>query len=282
MKKGVVLFAFNNIKIDYIKQAVYCAKRIKKYLNLPVQLITDNEEHLVDKFPFYKKYIDIVTPSTAPSASRKTFYDGIYANRGKLEWKNSARDCAFNLTAFEKTLVLDTDLLISNDKLLTCFNTSEDFMIANDYNLVNENTKINFDRISDKSVPMYWATIIYFTKSHTSKTLFDLVKHIKENYNYYRLVYNIVETKFRNDFAFSIAVHMMRGFVEDSNWPLPIPSDMWVSTDRDILIDIKGDSIHLLAQKDYDYLSVKLTGASTHVMNKFSLDRFINKEFVNE
>tara|TARA_R110000851_G_scaffold164682_1_gene309010 strand:+ start:334 stop:1182 length:849 start_codon:yes stop_codon:yes gene_type:complete len=282
MKKGVVLFAFNNIKIDYIKQAVYCAKRIKKYLNLPVQLITDNEEHLVDKFPFYKKYIDIVTPSTAPSASRKTFYDGIYANRGKLEWKNSARDCAFNLTAFEKTLVLDTDLLISNDKLLTCFNTSEDFMIANDYNLVNENTKINFDRISDKSVPMYWATIIYFTKSHTSKTLFDLVKHIKENYNYYRLVYNIVETKFRNDFAFSIAVHMMRGFVEDSNWPLPIPGDMWVSTDRDILIDIKGDSIHLLAQKDYDYLSVKLTGASTHVMNKFSLDRFINKEFVNE
>jgi len=282
MKKGVVLFAFNNIKIDYIKQAVYCAKRIKKYLNLPVQLITDNEEHLVDKFPFYKKYIDIVTPSTAPSASKKTFYDGIYANRGKLEWKNSARDCAFNLTAFEKTLVLDTDLLISNDKLLTCFNTSEDFMIANDYNLVNENTKINFDRISDKSVPMYWATIIYFTKSHTSKTLFDLVKHIKENYNYYRLVYNIVETKFRNDFAFSIAVHMMRGFVEDSNWPLPIPGDMWVSTDRDILIDIKGDSIHLLAQKDYDYLSVKLTGASTHVMNKFSLDRFINKEFVNE
>jgi hypothetical protein len=75
---------------------------------------------------------------------------------------------------------------------------------------------------------------------------------------------------------------MMRGFVEDSNWPLTIPGDMWVSTDRDILIDIKDDSIHLLAQKNYDYLSVKLTGASTHVMNKFSLDRFIDKEFVNE
>ena len=282
MKKGVVLFAFNNIKIDYIKQAVYCAKRIKKYLNLPVQLITDNEEHLVDKFPFYKKYIDIVTPSTAPSASRKTFYDGIYANRGKLEWKNSARDCAFNLTAFEKTLVLDTDLLISNDKLLTCFNTSEDFMIANDYNLVNENTKINFDRISDKSVPMYWATIIYFTKSHTSKTLFDLVKHIKENYNYYRLVYNIVETKFRNDFAFSIAVHMMRGFVEDGHWPKPIPSDMWVSLDKDLLVDIKNDSIQLLAQRDWDYLLVALSDATVHVMNKFSLNNFIDTEFANE
>jgi len=30
MNQGVVLFAFNNISVDYIKQAVYCAKRIKK------------------------------------------------------------------------------------------------------------------------------------------------------------------------------------------------------------------------------------------------------------
>ena len=80
--------------------------------------------------PFYKKYIDVVTYSVAPIASKKTFYNGIYANKGKLEWKNSARDSAFDLTVFDQTLVLDTDLLISNDKLLTCFNMSEDFMIA--------------------------------------------------------------------------------------------------------------------------------------------------------
>jgi hypothetical protein len=282
MSQGVILFAFNNIKIDYIKQAVYCAKRIKKYLNLPVQLITDDEEHLVEQFPFYKKYIDVVTYSVAPIASKKTFYNGIYANKGKLEWKNSARDSAFDLTVFDQTLVLDTDLLISNDKLLTCFNMSEDFMIANDYNLVNANTKINFDRVSDKTVPMFWATILYFTKSPTAKTVFDLVQHIKDSYNYYRLVYDITETKFRNDYAFSIAIHTMRGFVEDCNWPLPIPGDMWVSTDKDILVDIKDDSIQLLAQRDYDYLAVKLDNATTHVMNKFSLDQFIDKEFISE
>lgn len=282
MNNGVVLFAFNNSRIDYIKQAVYCAKRVKKYLKLSVQLITDNEDYLVENFPFYKKYIDVVTYSEAPISSKKTFYNGIYGNNGKLEWKNSARDSAFDLTVFDQTLVLDTDLLISNDKLLTCFNMSEDFMIAKDYNLVNENTKINFDRVSDKTVPMYWATILYFTKSPTAKKVFDLVQHIKDNYNYYRLVYDITETKFRNDYAFSIAVHMMRGFVEDSNWPLPIPGDMWVSTDKDILVDIKDDSIQLLAQRDYDYLAVKLTDATTHIMNKFSLDELIDKEFANE
>jgi len=56
MNQGVVLFAFNNISVDYIKQAVYCAKRIKKYLQLPVQVITDDVEH-IKTFPFYKNML---------------------------------------------------------------------------------------------------------------------------------------------------------------------------------------------------------------------------------
>ena len=156
-------------------------------------------------------------------------------------------------------------------------------MIAKDYNLINQEIRYpSLDRISDASIPMYWATILYFTKSATAEIVFNLVEHIKENYNYYRLVYNISETKFRNDFAFSIAIHTMRGFVEDSNWPTAIPGDMWVSTDKDVLIDIKNNKIKMLAQRDYDYKAVKLKDATTHVMNKFSLNLFIDKEFENE
>jgi len=54
------------------------------------------------------------------------------------------------------------------------------FMIANHYNLVNQGTELSFDRITDKTIPMYWATIIYFTKSDTAKNVFDLVSHIKK------------------------------------------------------------------------------------------------------
>jgi len=283
MNKGVVLFAFNNDCIDYVKQAVYCAKRVKKYLDLPVQLITDDENYLKENFPFFKKYIDTVTLAPTPNPSRKTFYNGLHDNRGKFDWKNSARDSAYDLTVFDQTLVLDTDLLIGNDKLLKCFDTNEDFMIAKDYNYINYNKKYNdLDRLSDKTIPMFWATILYFTKSDTAKKVFDLVQHIKENYNYYRLTYNIVETKFRNDFAFSIAIHMMRGFSENTNWPVPLPSDMWVSIDKDLLVDVKQDSIQLLAHRNNDYMSVKLTDATTHIMNKFSLDNFIDKDFTNE
>ena len=46
MSKGVVLIANNNGTVDYVKQAIYCAGRIKKYLNLPVTLITDSEDYV--------------------------------------------------------------------------------------------------------------------------------------------------------------------------------------------------------------------------------------------
>ena len=278
--RGVLLFAFNNNHIDYAKQAIYCAKRIKTHLNLPVQLVTDSVEYIESEYPFYKNYIDVVTYQTPPQSSMKTFNDGLYSAR-RLEWKNSARVDAYDISVFENTLVIDTDLLLFNDKLLSCFDTTEDFMIAKHYELVNING-INFDRISDKTIPMYWATILYFTKSDTAKTVFDLVAHIKENYNYYRTVYDIVETKFRNDFAFSIAIHMMSGFESSTEWPQQLNSDMWVSTDRDVLIDISDTTVKLLAHKSYDYLPVKLTDATVHVMNKFSLNSFIDKEFENE
>jgi len=280
MNRGVVLFAFNNASVDYIKQAIYCAKRVKKYLQLPVQVITDDVDH-VKTFPFYEKYVDIVTYQPAPLSTTKTFNNGLYTSK-KLQWKNSARNSAYELSVFDNTLVIDTDLLVSNNKLLSCFDTLEDFMIANHYNLVNNKTENSFNRISDKTISMYWATILYFTKSATAKTVFDLVSHIKENYNYYRTVYDIVETKFRNDFAFSIAVHMMRGFENSTQWPKQLPSDMWVSTDKDILINVTDNTIKLLSHRSYDYLPVNLKDATVHVMNKFSLNSFIDKEFANE
>ena len=57
---------------------------------------------------------------------------------------------------------------------------------------------------------------------------------------------------------------------------------MWVSTDKDILLDIKDSNIKLLAHKEYDYIAVKLKDANTHIMNKFSLNKFIDEEFKNE
>ena len=136
MTNGVLLFAFNNSNIDYVKQAIFCAKRVKKYLGLDVQVVTDAVDYIKAEYPFWHKYIDYITYQESPKPARKKFYDGIYSNK-TLEWKNSARNTAYELSVFDKTLVIDTDFVISNNKLLTCFECNQEFMIAKKYNLVN-------------------------------------------------------------------------------------------------------------------------------------------------
>ena len=58
MTQGVLLFALNNVDVDYVKQALFCAKKIKYHLSLPVALVTDNRNYLTKQFPFFEKYID--------------------------------------------------------------------------------------------------------------------------------------------------------------------------------------------------------------------------------
>ena len=85
-------------------------------------------------------------------------------------------------------------------------------------------------------------------------------------------------TVYRNDFAFSIAVHMLSGYVEN-NFIGKIPGKKYYSIDRDILIDLNNDEFKLLVEKQDrlgEYTLVKLKGSNLHIMNKFSLERIIN------
>jgi len=58
--KGALIFARNNAQIDYIKQAHYLAKRIKKYLDIPTTIVTDSIEYLKNEYKDYKEVFDQV------------------------------------------------------------------------------------------------------------------------------------------------------------------------------------------------------------------------------
>ena len=102
---------------------------------------------------------------------------------------------------------------------------------------------------------------------------FELVKTIRDNWDYYRLLYQILEPNFRNDFAFSIAIHMMgEEFVK------PLPGKMNYTLDRDVLLDIQESSLQFLVEKkNYagEYVATKTNNLDMHVMNKYSLTRYI-------
>ena len=283
MSKGAFLIARNNGHIDYVKQAVFLAKRIKKYLNIPVTVATDSADYLKDSFDI-QVFDQIISLDYTNESNLRYFFDGALTKK-TASFKNNNRASVYNLSPYDETLLMDTDYVISNSLLKPVFNSSADFLIykkSNDIAKVRDESE--FDKISDTSVDFYWATVVYFRKTDTNRIFFNLVSHIEQEWNHYRRVYQITSSLFRNDFAFSIAIHIMNGF-QSGNFAQQLPGSMMYTTDKDVLYKMTEDEMmFLIEKKDYlgEYTALNTKGQTIHVMNKVSLNRIIDQEFAND
>ena len=106
------------------------------------------------------------------------------------------------------------------------------------------------------------------------KTFFELIKHIKDNWSFYRFTYQIVGQNYRNDHSFSIAIHMFNDF-QETNWPMKLPSKQYYITDRDEVIHFDGDWELKLSVDTKEYYPCKINGMNLHIMNKLALGRAI-------
>lgn len=277
MTTGAVIFAHNNTNIDYTKLAVYAASRVKKYLDIPVSLITDNKSWLDENYSNNSFDTVIEIPSVV-SSQRKNFYDGSISST-PLEWKNSSRSQIYDLTPYDRTLVIDSDYIISSNILKSALDNEYDFQIyKNSFDLAINRDSSEFKRINQYSILFYWATAFIFQKNVITQSFFDLVFYIKSNWAYFRLLYNIDSPLYRNDFAFSIAIHIMNGKT-NGEFATELPGTMTYCADTDVLVKIEEEKIKVLTQKkDFlgEYILAKTSGIDVHVMNKMSLSRFID------
>ncbi len=280
--RGVVLFARNNGKLDYVKQAVFLAKRIKKYLNLPTTVITDSADYLEKVFDT-NIFDKIITVEYSETKNNRAYFDGSLFHK-TAPFKNDMRDGVYNWSPYDETILMDTDYIICNDLLLKCFESNNDLMLFKDsYDLAHFRNQDEFKHISDFTIDFYWATVVFFRKTDENEVFFDLIRHIKKEWNHYRRVYQIDSGLFRNDFAFSIAVHIMNGFSKGS-FVAPLPGKHYYTIDRDILQSLDEDSmLFLVEKKDHlgEYTLIRTEKQNIHVMNKFSLERVIDEEMSN-
>ena len=279
MSQGVLLFASNNGMVNYVKQAYFLALRISKYLDLPTTLVTDVD--VKTKFPDYVSAFDnIILTDPVVNLSNKRYHDGSLSNR-VLPFKNANRADAYELTPYDETLVMDTDYIISNNVLNQCFVQQKDLLLYKDAVHVGKiDHAPEFKHISDTSVDFYWATVFFFRKTEINKIFFELIKHIKENYWHYRNIYQFKTPVYRNDFAFSIAIHIVNGY-QTGNFVGTLPGKKFYAIDKDVLHSIKDDEIKMLVEKPGrlgEYLAVNLKGSNVHIMNKFSLERAIDNQ----
>lgn len=273
MSNGVLCFAHNNGKVDYLKQAEFLAKRVKQYLNLPTTLVTSTPQELADNTVF-----DQVIEIADDNSNVKRYYNGSLHHQ-KLLFKNNDRVRSYELSPYDTTLVLDTDYIICNDVFNNAFNSVHDFQIYKDgIDLCDWREHKEFDYINNTGIPFYWATCFCFKKTQETKIFFDLLQHLVSNWKHYEQVYNLGSRNFRNDHVFSIAIHMMNGFT-DGNWAKTLPGKMFYTLDRDIVKTIKDNSLTFLLQKENyvgEYILASTKDCNVHVMNKFSLGELIN------
>ncbi len=276
MNNGVLLFALNNSEIDYIKLAENAAKRVHKFLNVPVSVITDasSASSISDKNLF-----DNVIIVENERYHLKRFHDG--EKIAKSHWKNSHRNSSFDLSPYDNTLVLDVDYVVNSDVLSYCWNQPHDFLIYKNFFDIGQRKDLSdFIHVSDYSIPFYWATVFFFRKTSEVEQFFAVVSHVKENWQYYKFLFQIKSSSFRNDFAFSIAIHIMNGYAP-GDFAKNLPGKLFYTLDRDIFLKQKDRDFYFLVEKETkygEYLPAKISNVDVHVMNKYSLIRMLENE----
>jgi hypothetical protein len=277
MTTGALIFAQNTVGVDYVKLALFAAKRVKEHLGIPVSLATDSTDWL-KFYPEHTEVFDKIIPIVGNTNQQKRFYDGTLVYK-TAEWKNLTRNQAYDITPYDRTLVLDSDYIINSNTLVKALNNDYSFQIfRKSFDLALNRDNSCFQRINQYSIPFYWGTVFIFEKTASTRALFDLIEYIKNDWEYFRIIYKIDAPNFRNDFAFSIAIHIMNGNTE-GDFAQELPGLMTYILDRDIMVDMKENKMKFLVEKAHypgEYTLVSTNATDVHVMNKQSLTRFID------
>ena len=203
--KGVIVFAFNTEKWDYVAMAAYTANRAKQFLNLPTTLITNEE--------------------SKPTGELATVFDQVVVVkadknniRDHMIWINKGRYQAYELSPYDETILLDADYVINSDKLLKTFDLSDTFCCHNRTEFLMYPNAPQ-ETLSSYSYDTLWATVIMFKKSERAKQIFDTLKMVQENYSHYANIHSFIAGVYRNDYPLTIALRIVNGHsVEPSDF----------------------------------------------------------------
>ena len=277
MTQGILIYAHNTRAVDYALLSVISAGLAKKHLSMPASLVTDDSTvswmkqsqifHLAEKV-----FENIIVADRPITNNQRRLYDG--ENNSTVPFVNVNRDTAWNLTPYDRTLLIDSDFLIFSDVLNKYWNIDCDLLIGESINDIYSQDRMKYlDRhVSDTGVKLYWATTVMFTKNQNTRLFFDTVNHVKENYRHYADVFRFDHRQFRNDIAFSVSKHILDGYVESNLGTLP---PILSALDRDILYEVNDQRLTFLIDHklDSNYCAASISGVDIHIMNKQSIIR---------
>lgn len=261
--KGVLIFAYNS-KIDYLRIATVAAKLAKKHLGLPVTLVT-NDVSSVD--PVFDQVI--YKDTTGPQYERMFKFTH---SKEKTVWHNQNRSSAYDLSPYDKTLLIDADYLMFNDSLAKLFDTNLEFACFDEvYDLTGDHMLQQSAVVGRPGVKMQWATVVYFSKTEFAQGVFEFMSLIKQHYSYYSALYDFSLELFRNDYTLSIALQTLSGYKENNF--NKIPGRLMTANTGTEIIDVRpnGEVVFAWYTKDQKRNVTKVRNANVHIMNKVTI-----------
>lgn len=266
MNRGILIVAHDTEQIEYSTISVIAARLASRSLSVPVSLITDTDtlENLKSNFSIEKEF-DKVILTEKPEKGNVRIINGEVTDT----FLNFNRPDVFHLTPYDKTLLIDSDLLIFTDRFNQYWENNQSVIICKS---MIDHTSFRLQdpdkRVSDIGPELKWATAVMFDKSKESRIFFDLVKHIKDNYIYYSDIYNFVPFQYRNDLAFTIAEHTL---YQQDPFRISLPS-LNFSLFEEKLLSVDGSKIKFLLKGNETVLTIQDT--DVHIMNKLDILKF--------
>lgn len=285
MSRGVLIYAHNNTEIDYFKIACANALMVQKNLRVPVTLITDEGSMNWAKSSLGEKFINvcfenIIIKQIEHFDNIRNYSDTSYATKS-LQFYNCRHWEAYELSPYDETLFIDADYLIMSSALSNCWNSENDIMINHKILEPGEAKDAYSKSIDEFGIKQYWATVIYFKKTDIANFVFEIVKHVESNYFYYTQLYCFSNSMYRNDNAFSIAIHMLNGFADTNTVATELPiTGLLMSWDTNDIYEIRDiNDITLYVEKPIKglYTLARLKNQDVHIMNKWAINRHADR-----
>ena len=280
MNKGILIFAHNSRDVDYALMSLVSGSFAKKNLQVPVSLVVDNfTVDWMKTYNIYKQSIkvfdNIIVIEKPVTQNTRLLHDG-YSSK-TVPFVNSNRASVWDLTPYDRTLLIDSDFLIMSNTLAEYWDADSSIMLSPAMQDVRGDRKGILDSwVSETGIPLYWATTVMFTKNKESKIFFDLVDTIRTNYNYFSDLFRFNPMQYRNDISFSIAKHMLDGFETYSEDLPPILTLL----DKDLVHSIDANQIRVFlndSMSEDHVVIASIKNADVHVMNKQSIIRNADK-----
>jgi hypothetical protein len=259
MTTGALIFAVNNQRIDYVAMAAWNARNIRRHLDIPVAIATNDPGEHANEFD------SVILVPVPPESGQRNFPD-----TGPVSWHNTNRTDAYALTPWDRTLLLDADYVVASDQLSVILSSDLDFAChrwAQDVSGQDDFSTMNY--FGDHRMPQWWATVVMFRRSKKSQMIFDCMRMIRDHWDHYRRLYSNRQSLYRNDHALSIALNIENGHTlqtTDIPWSLAtvmpqhhmtmIDQDHYriefVDINRPRYIECRGQDLHVMAKSQLE------------------------------